>query len=492
MLQWHDKAVDPPGDARSETWFMYHLGRRMQELYKDSTEKRDKPIQDLHWELPIKEPHIQEPNLDAVVKEINGYTVADGKPVAGFAALQQDGSTACGCWIYSGVMAPDGSNRAAGRTADPLGVGYGDPQFTNHSKWGFAWPANRRILYNRASADPEGKPWSEKKKLVWWQEEENDAFPSGGPQAAGEQHGDATTPNHKGKWVGNDVPDFPVNKSPFTPDDPNGAGMAAHSGHAPFIMMADGVGQLFVPSGLADGPLPTHYEALESPVHNPVYRQQNNPVEIRRNREGNMLNPPFDPDYPYVVTTYRLTEHHTSGAMSRWVPWLSELQPEQFAEISPDLAAETGLENGDWATLTNVRGEVELRVLVTTRMTPLMIDGKKVHQIGLPYHFGFKGIVTGDTPNNLIAMTEEPNVRIHEAKSFTAGLRKGRRTVPPGPTEPVTSDGMVQYRGGEAGELLDEVKMGVVDVTKHENTPVDGSMTYTATEASGQGQAKSD
>ena len=492
MLQWHDKAVDPPGDARSETWFMYHLGRRMQELYKDSTLERDKPIQHLLWELPIKEPHTGEPDLHAVVKEINGYTIEDGKPVAGFAALKDDGSTACGCWIYSGVMSPDGINKAANRQADPYGINFGDPGFTNHSNWGFAWPANRRILYNRASADPDGKPWSERKKLVWWQEDENEGASGGLNQSAGEQHGDATTPNHKGKWVGADVPDFPADKSPFTPADPHGAGMAAHSGHAPFIMMADGVGQLFAPNGLADGPLPTHYEALESPVHNPVYKQENNPVEIRHNREGNMLNPPFDPAYPHVVTTYRLTEHHTSGAMSRWVPWLSELQPEQFAEISPDLAAETGLENGDWATLTNVRGEVELRVLVTTRMTPLLINGQKVHQIGMPYHFGFKGIVTGDTPNNLIAMTEEPNVRIHEAKSFTAGLRKDRRTVPPLPTKPVSSDGMVQDRGGEAGQLNREVKLGVVDVTRHENPPVDGGFTHNVIEATGQGRAGSE
>jgi hypothetical protein len=178
--------------------------------------------------------------------------------------------------------------------------------------------------------------------------------------------------------------------------------------------------------------------------------------------------------------------------MSRWVPWLSELQPEQFAEISPALAAEEGLQNGDWATMITTRGEVELRVLVTSRLTPLMIDGKQLHQIGLPYHFGFKGVVTGDTPNNLIAMTEEPNVQIHEAKSFTARLRKGRRTVSPPPTEPVSSDRMVADRGGEAGQLNREVKLGVVDVTRHENTPQAGGTGPSGTEASGQGRARSD
>jgi formate dehydrogenase major subunit len=492
LLQWHDKAVDPPGDARSETWFMYHLGRRLQALYHGSSLDRDKPILHLQWELPIKDEQFQEPDLYHVALEISGYRVEDRQPVAGFADLQDDGSTACGCWIYSGLIAPDGTNRAAHRQADPPGVNYGDPNFTNHSQWGFAWPANRRILYNRASADPEGKPWSERKKLVWWQANDQVGSPGEAEQTAGEQTGDATTPGHQGKWVGNDVPDFPLNKSPFTPDDPHGLGMAAHSGRAPFIMMADGVGQLFVPNGLADGPLPTHYEALESPTQNPVYRQQNNPVEIVKNRPGNRLNPSLSPDFPHVVTTYRLTEHHTSGAMSRWVPWLAELQPEQFAEISPALAAEEGLQNGDWATMTTTRGEVELRVLVSSRMTPLLIDGKKLHQIGLPYHFGFKGVVTGDTPNNLIAMTEEPNVQIHEAKSFTARLRKGRRTSPPPPTEPVSSDRMVVDRGGEAGQLNREVKLGVVDVTRHENTAQAGGTSHSATEASGQGQAGSD
>lgn len=467
MLQWHDQAVEPPGDARSETHFMYHLGKRMQELYKDSTLERDRQIQWLQWELPIKNPKTGEPDLHPVVKEINGYTVADGKPVKGFADLKDDGSTACGCWIYSGVMAPDGRNRAADRNPDPVGATYGDKDFTNHAGWGFAWPANRRILYNRASADPDGKPWSERKKLVWWQPE--DGAQSGGEQSSGEQSGDNTTPkNSKGKWVGYDVPDFPVEKAPDTKADPYGLGMAAHSGSAPFIMQADGLGRLYVDEGLVDGPLPTHYEPLESPIKNPLYKQQNNPMDKKDNWPGNPSNPPVSDNYPYVLTTYRLTEHHTSGAMSRWVPWLSELQPELFAEIDPELAEEKGLITGDWATINTSRGELELRVLVTHRMTPLTIAGKRVHQIGLPYHWGAKGIVTGDVVNNMTSLTEEPNVHIHEAKSFTGNIRKGHSHSKVD-SDPVSSDNMVVARGGEASELNREVHLGVVDVTHHNN-----------------------
>ncbi len=487
MIQWHDKAVDPPGDATSETWFLYYLGRRLMELYKDSPLERDKPMQQLQWELPIKDSKTGEPDLHTLAIEISGYTVADHKPVAGFPDLKEDGSTACGCWIYSGMVAPDGTNRAANRKADPAGVELGDPRFTNHSEWGFAWPANRRILYNRASADPDGKPWSERKKLIWW-EDEPDGKPSGGEQAKGEHHGDETSPHGgKGRWVGYDVPDFPKEKAPNTPADPKGLGLAAHSGAEPFIMQADGVGRLYVAEGLVDGPLPTHYEPLESIVRNPLYPgQQSNPLDQRDQRQGNMLAPSISDSYPYVVTTYRLTEHHTSGAMSRWVPWLSELQPELFAEIDPLLAQEKGLVTGDWATLTTARGELEMRVLVTERIAPLRVDGNVIHQIGLPYHWSFKGIVTGDTVNNMTALTEEPNVHIHEAKVFTGNLRKGRKGAPV-QSEPSSSDGVVVARGGEAGELAREVNLGLVDMMRHENhISADAGQSRAAQEASGQ------
>ena len=422
LVQWHDKAVEPPGDARSETWFVYHLGQRLRQLYADSTLERDKPIQHLQWELPTSGPHA-EPKVEEVVREISGYRVADHSQVGGFAELADDGTTACGCWIYSGVVSPDGRNLAASRQADPPGVD------TNHQDWAFSWPNNRRILYNRASADPDGQPWSEAKKLVWW---------------------DAAI----GKWTGQDTPDFPLNKAPETPANPDGKGLEAHSGRDPFLMQADGRGWLFAPKGLVDGPLPTHYEALESPVENPLYKQQINPTTKEFSRKDNRRNRSLDPRYPYVATTYRLTEHHTSGGMSRWIPWLSELQPELFAEIDPELAAEKQLKNGDWATVWTERGELELKVLVTDRMQPLKIGKRRIHQIGMPYHWGSRGLITGDVVNNLTPLLEEANVYIHEAKTFTCNLRKGRRTSPP-VSSPSSSQGVVVTNGGAGQDLVE-------------------------------------
>src|SRR5215212_1889161 len=230
LLQWHDKALDPPGDARSELHFMHHLAKRVLAHYKDSTDDKDWPLRNLKWDYQEHGEHA-EPRAEDVLREINGYDVATGENVPGFAQLKADGSTACGCWIYGGCF-KDGVNQTRRRTPgdvnDPEG-GVVSPE------WGWAWPANRRILYNRASADPDGRPWSERKKYVWWDEEQ-------------------------GKWAGYDVPDFPVEKRPDykAPDDAEG--MDAISGDDPFIMMADGRAWLYSPSGLLDGPMPTHYE----------------------------------------------------------------------------------------------------------------------------------------------------------------------------------------------------------------------------------------
>ena len=204
-------------------------------------------------------------------------------------------------------MPAAGKNLADRRTPDPPG------QPGAQLNWGWAWPANRRIMYNRASADPEGKPWSERKKWVWWDAEAK-------------------------KWAGYDVPDYIATKPPTDKAKPGAAGMDALPGTAPFIMRPDGVGWLFVPAGLVDGPLPTHYEPVESPVTNPLYKQQNSPVFKHWKDTGNELAKLGDPKFPYVITTYRLTEHYLAGGMSRWLPWLAELQPELFIEISPELA----------------------------------------------------------------------------------------------------------------------------------------------------------
>jgi formate dehydrogenase major subunit len=393
MLQWHDKSVEPPDDAKSDAWFVFHLGRRLKKLYEDSTDPRDKPIKAVTWDYPVEGPH-DEPNIESILKEINGYTVADGKPVKGFAELKDDGSTACGGWIYSGAYA-DGVNQARRRkpwTEQPLAA----------TEWGWAWPANRRILYNRASADPSGKPWSEKKKYVWWDEEQ-------------------------GKWTGLDVPDFNATKRPDYKPDPDAKGDAAIPGDGPFIVNGDGLGWLFAPIGLKDGPMPIHYEPVESPVPNLLYdKVQYSPTARLFDRPDNPYNKPMDPRYPHVVTTYRLTEHHTSGAMSRWIPWLSELQPELFCEISPVLAAEQGVSNADFVTVSTSRGKIHCRALVSDRIPVLRFEGRNIHTIGLPYHWGPNGLVTGDVVNDLMPVALEANVAIHEAKAFTANLQKGR------------------------------------------------------------------
>ncbi|MGH3026897.1 MAG: molybdopterin dinucleotide binding domain-containing protein, partial [Gaiellaceae bacterium] len=269
-------------------------------------------------------------------------------------------------------------------------------------EWAWAWPANRRLLYNRASADLDGNPWSERKRYVWWDEAE-------------------------GKWTGIDVPDFDEQKRPDYVPPKDAKGPAAIAGRHPFIMQADGRGWLYAPNGLVDGPLPAHYEPQESPLANGFYGQQSNPARDRYERPENPANPVDNERYPFVVTTYRLTEHHTAGGMSRSVPYLAELQPEMFCEVHPELAELRGLEHGAWATVITTRTAIEARVLVTDRVKPLDHAGRRVHQVGLPYHWGSKGLVTGDAANDLSGLFLDPNVHIQEVKAFTCDIQPGRR-----------------------------------------------------------------
>ncbi len=392
VLQWHDKALDPPGEAKSDLWYLYHLGKRLKALYAGSDDPKDRPILDLTWEYEHEDPHERargEPSALRVLQEINGFRVADRTQVASFTELRDDGSTACGGWIYSGVCPDAQTNRARNRNADDdTALG-----------WGWAWPANRRTLYNRASAAPDGTPWSERKRYVWWDASE-------------------------GRWVGRDVPDFPATKPPSAPADPQGRGLDAHSGSDPFIMLPEGRGRIFVPGALLDGPFPTHYEALESPVGNALYSQRSSPMLREWRRDDNPYNPPGDPRFPYVLTTYRITE--MSGIMTRYVPWLAELQPEGFCEIGEELAREKGIRSGDWVTIATALGEIEARALVTPRLVPLSVEGRIVHQIGIPYNYGPLGFARGTTSGVLIPLAMDPNVSIHEAKTLTCDLRPGR------------------------------------------------------------------
>ena len=400
MVQWHDKVCEAPGDSRSDLSFVFHLGRRLKQLYAGSTEPRDEAIRALTWDYPTSGPR-EEPEAEAVLMEINGYEVSTGKQVETYKNLKDDGSTACGGWMYCGIYPREGENKARSRRPDTA-----ETQ-TNHQDWAFAWPSNRRTLYNRASADPAGKPWSEKKKLVWWDE-------------AG------------AKWTGTDVPDFEPTKRPdYRPDFSKPQyGMDALGGDAPFIMEADGQCMLFVPSGLKDGPLPTHYEPIESPVANALHPQrQSNPAAKTWQRAGNELHAMGDPRFPYVFSTYRLTELHCGGIPTRIMPHTAELQPEAFVEVSPELAAQVGIEHLGWTTLSTLRGEIEVKALVTERTRPFTIRGKTVHQIGMPYVFGWEGYAKGDIANVLLAITGDPNVSIHTTKAITCSIRPGRRMI---------------------------------------------------------------
>jgi formate dehydrogenase major subunit len=410
MLQWHDKAIDPLGDSRSDAWFIFNLGKRLKKLYADSTDPRDQALKHLTWDYDFDEPPglpdgspsrvENEPDLEKVLQEINGWKMGTGatksqekRLLSGFSELKDDGSTACGCWIYSGVFPEPGRNRARDRK---LGDNPLQPD------WGYAWPKNRRVMYNRASADPAGRPWSERKKLVWWNAEAK-------------------------RWIGLDEPDFDPQKAPAYRPAPNATGMDALSGTQPFIMKPDGVGWLFAPGAAKDGPLPAHYEPVESPVGNLLYpKQLCNPTVRTFDGPLNQLAHTPTVEFPIVATTFRLTEHYLSGPMSRFNSWLNELQPEMFVELSPELAAERGIEHGGWLTVRSARAPIEARALVTRRLKPLAIGGRIIHQIGIPFHWAFAGETVGGNANDLTSLVADPNVSMHECKAFACDVKAGR------------------------------------------------------------------
>jgi formate dehydrogenase major subunit len=408
LLQWRQTAIPPPEDARSDEWFMHQLAIRLIAKAKASNDPINDPLRNLDWWYPEGERGA--PETEAVLAEINGWYTRpqldaegvvfgldrEGNPhhgpqIDGYSRLKADGSTACGGWIYSGVFGPDKINRGNVRNSkDYLGHG-----------WGFAWPGDRRIIYNRASAKPTGEPWSDGKKLIWWD-------------------------RSQGKWTGLDNPDFPVDKSPDFQPSGSESGLDGIPGNAAFILHEDGLAWLHVPKGLQDGPMPTHYEPLESPVSNALYSRDTNPVVNWFTRDENRFAPPGDPRFPFVLTTYRLTEHHTAGGMSRFLSHLAELQPELFAEISPELATELKIENGDYICVISLRGAIESRALVSRRIRPIQLDGKTVHQIAMPFHFGSTGLVQGGATNDLIPISGEPNVTIMEAKACGVNIVPGR------------------------------------------------------------------
>lgn len=411
LIQWRPKVAAPPGDAKEDIWIIDKMMKAIKAAYKDSTAAKDRPILDLVWDYG------DPTDVERVAREINGYAldavkdaagnvlVAKGAVIPGFATIASAANfdaIACGCWIYSGYFAPADDGAGVVMSAvkrrgqkDPGGMGI-------FPFWGWAWPANRRIVYNRASARPDGRPWAENKKLVWWDEE-------------------------KKVWTGYDVPDFAATKAPNAAANPAGVGLAAQAGTDPFIMKADGKGWLFAPKGLNEGPLPEHYEPLESPINNPLSKVQINPVVKVWNTDAgkNIGDTVGTPDkFPIVCTTFRLTEHWQSGAMSRYLPWLSEAQPGMFIEISNELAKEKEIQNGDAVEIASARGKIKAVAIVTSRWKPYTIDGKKVHHVGMPWHYSWQGIATGDSANDLTPHVGDGNTMIPEYKAFLVDIKK--------------------------------------------------------------------
>ncbi len=383
-LQWHWRGGDPPGEAKHDTWIVAQLFTRLRDLYAKEGGTVPDPILKLHW--PYKNP--TEPQAEEIARELNGYVVQSvrdpndpakllleaGKQVAGFGVLRDDGTTACGNWIYSGCFTEAGNMMARRDNSDPDDAGF-------YSKWAFSWPANRRILYNRASCDLDGKPWDPSRKAIEW-------------------NGQA--------WSGYDVPDIVPTAKP----DQVG----------PFIMNPEGVSRLWVRNTMKDGPFPVHYEPFESPVENVIApKVKGNPAA--RVFQGDF--PTFaetgTPEFPYVGTSYRLTEHF--HFWSKHVSVNAMLQPEFFVEISEQLAREKNIGQGSWVRVWSKRGSVEAKAVVTKRITPLVCNGKTVHIVGIPLHWGFTGQAKkGYGPNSLTPFVGDANVETPEFKAFLLNI----------------------------------------------------------------------
>ncbi len=411
-MQWRYKAVNPPGQALPDGDIMTEIYFKVRDLYRKEGGPNAGAITRLTWNYG-KSGADGKYHLDvhAIAKEINGYFLEDrelvdpatkqkklfkkGTLVPTFALLQDDGSTSSGNWIYCASYTEKGNMAARRGKKDPTGLGL-------YPEWSWSWPVNRRIIYNGASVDPTGKPWDPKHPVIVWDSKEK-------------------------KWKG-DVPD--------------GVGDPG-SGRPPFIMKPDGVASLFGP-GLADGPFPEHYEPLECPVEKNLMSPQKSNPTIKHFEEkgvGTELDTiaSCDPRYPFVCSTYRVSEHWQTGVLTRWLPWLAEMQPGMFVEIGEELAKERGFKNGETVTVRSSRGELEAVAIVTPRFKPFNIDGNTIHQVGIPWHFGWVTTATrkyspndkkpeiftfGDSANLLTPFAGDPNTMIPETKAFMVNVVK--------------------------------------------------------------------
>lgn len=412
LIQWRPKVAEAPGEALPDHDILYLVGRKLKELYAQDPGPFADPITHLTWDYGGGPQHPvigQMVDIEKVAYEINGSAVEDlvdgdgnviakaGDMLKTFGHLQADGKTACGNWLYVGYYYPmsdgEGNTLPASKRRgqkDPGGLGI-------YPYYAYSWPVNRRIIYNRCSADSQGNPWPGGRELIWWDEAQ-------------------------GKWTGYDVPDFAATKGPGDPGF-----------NDPFIMKTDGKGWLF--GALNEGPFPTHYEPIESPVGNALYpNQPKNPaVKIWRTNEGQEVGDNWgsSDQFPIVATTYRVCEHWQAGGMSRWLEWLVEAHPDMFVEMSEQLAQQKGIKNGDMVRVTSARGELQAVAIVTKRFQPFQVNGQTVHQVGMPWHFGWGGgdpeheaLAKGDAANKLTPHVGDANTTIPEYKAFLVDVEK--------------------------------------------------------------------
>ncbi len=367
--QWRYKAQNPPGDAIPDLDFIDRLFKEIRRLYKEEGGKLPDPILKANWNYTHPGHHECDPHL--VAKEINGHDIGSKKLLKNFTKLKDDGSTASGNWLYSGSYNEDGNNMAR------RGLDDASNNLEMYPEWAWCWPVNRRIIYNRASVDTKGQPWNPEKAVIKW---------------------------NGSKWVG-DVPD-----GGWAPGTKN-----------PFIMLPEGVGRVFSPA-LADGPLPEHYEPMESPTVNIMNSQKVNPATVILDSVKGEFG--SKTEFPYIGTTYRVSEHWQAGQMTRNLPWLAELVPDMFCEISPVLAKKKGLKTGDKVKIRSKRGVVRAYVLVTERVQPLKVNGKMVEMVGMVWHFGPSGYAKGDAANKLTPHIGDANTMIPEFKAFLVDIEK--------------------------------------------------------------------
>lgn len=377
-IQWRYKALEPPGGAESDLWIADKLYKAIRAEYEKGGVFPD-PILNLNWDYDGED--WEEPDIEKVALEINGVNWRTRQPLVNFTQLAADGSTACGCWIYSGYYNNTTNPATKSRVREKEGIGL-------NPGWAFSWPLNRRIIYNRCSSDVNGQPWDPRAPVVWWD---------------------------GSKWVTHDVPDFGWKNADGSMIPPDVSAEKA------FIMLPELQGLLFS-DRLAEGPFPEHYEPVESPFSNAMSKTQFNPaIVIWRPEEMAEVS---SPEYPYICTTYRVTEHWQSGIMTRNAPWLNEMMPDMFAEISPGLAAKIGVSNGEEMLVSTKRGEIKVIACVTPRMKPLVVNGQEIEIVGMPWHWGYSGMSNGAVANDLTAYVGDANTMIPEYKAFLCNVRK--------------------------------------------------------------------